>query len=480
MSYPVLILVLTVLAVLLVICLYFAMANRRALQEALQRVQQELEKYAPIRDVDLEVSQRRRRLEEEVANATQQINTARRELETEISRKRQEAESEVSILNTRLQLARQELAEIQARLQEYELKLDMEEMGFYQPKFDFEDSLKYAEALDLVREAQKELIRQKLVLEGVTSKTPTAMRKLGLLAVDALNGDASTIISGVTYSNFEASKEKFRVEFDKINRLLEETGIRISAKYLELKVKEMAIAYDYREAEEKAKQEQAELKEMMREEEDARVEAEKAREKAIEEEQLYQQALETARQELASKSAEDRESYEKKIQELEAQLQQAKADRERATSMAQITKKGHVYIISNLGSFGESVFKIGVTRREKPDERIRELGDASVPFGFDVHALVHDDDAPALEASLHNHFQDKRMNKVNPRKEFFRVSMDEIKEACEKLGCKIRITRLAEAREYRATLALETSASEEEKRGQPAFGLGGIPRIRET
>src|SRR3990172_4471541 len=291
MSYPVLVLVLAALGVLLGVCLYLVLSKKRALQEALQITRKELEKYALIRDVDAEVSERRRKLEEEITNATRQINTARRELEAEISQKRQEAESDVSSLNARLLLAQQELAEIQARLQEYELKLDMEEMGFYQPKFEFEDSLKYAEALDLIREAQKELIRQKLVLDGVTSNTSTAMRKLGILAVDALNGEASTIISAVTYSNFEASKEKFRVEFDKINRLLEATGIRISPKYLELKVKEMAIAYDYREAEEKAKQEQAELKEMMREEEDARVEAERAREKTMQEEQLYQQAL---------------------------------------------------------------------------------------------------------------------------------------------------------------------------------------------
>ena len=155
MSYPVLILLLAALAVFLGVCLYFAMSKKRALQEALQTTRKELEKYAPIRDVDSEVSERRRKLEEEVTHATQQINAARRELEAEISRKRQEAESEVSTLNTRLLLAQQELAEIQARLQEYELKLDMEEMGFYQPKFEFEDSLKYAEALDLIRKPRR-------------------------------------------------------------------------------------------------------------------------------------------------------------------------------------------------------------------------------------------------------------------------------------------------------------------------------------
>jgi len=160
MSYPVLVLVLAALGVLLGVCLYLVLSKKRALQEALQITRKELEKYALIRDVDAEVSERRRKLEEEITNATRQINTARRELEAEISQKRQEAESDVSSLNARLLLAQQELAEIQARLQEYQLKLDMEEMGFYQPKFKFEDSLQYAEALDLIREAQKELIRQ--------------------------------------------------------------------------------------------------------------------------------------------------------------------------------------------------------------------------------------------------------------------------------------------------------------------------------
>ena len=339
------------------------------------------------------------------------------------------------------------------------MKLDLEEMGFYQPKFEFEDAPTYAEGLDLVREAQRELIRQKLVLEGIKPETPKGMRNLGKLAVDAFNGEASTIIDAVSYSNFEASKEKLRGEFEKINHLLEVTAMRISQKYLELKVKEMAIAYDYREAEEKAKQEQAEIKEMMREEEDSRAEAERARQKAIEEEQRYQEALEEVRKEMESKSTEEREVYEKKLQDLEAQLQAAHADRERATSMAQITKKGHVYIISNIGSFGERVFKIGMTRRTEPDERIKELGDASVPFGFDVHAMVHTDDAPALEAALHNQFETRRLNKVNLRKEFFRLSIDEIEEACKQLGFAFRLTKLAEAREYRATLELEAKAS---------------------
>lgn len=444
--------------VLLAYLLSREIQRRRTAEDSLAAANNELERFTPIRDVDREVAERRRRLSEEIEVANKHLAAARQELDAELRRKRETSQAEDAQLTARIEASRRNLTELEARIQEYELKLDLEEMGFYQPKFDFEDAPTYAEALDLVREAQKELIRQKLIMEGIGPGTQKEFISLGRLAVDAFNGEASAISDSVSYSNFEASKEKLRTEFEKVNRLLGVTGLRISSKYLELKVKEMAIAYDYREAEEKAQQEQAEIKEMMREEEDARVEAERARKKAMEEEQRYQEALEEARREMESKSAEERGVYEQKLQELEAKLQAAHADRERATSMAQITKKGHVYIISNIGSFGEKVLKIGMTRRTEPEARIKELGDASVPFAFDVHAMVQADDAPALEASLHGHFESRRMNKVNLRKEFFRVSIEEIEEACNHLGVALRLTRLAEARDYRATLELETKS----------------------
>lgn len=478
------------LVIVLGILLYIQSAKRTALGRALEAAQTKLEGFAPIRNVEEEVARRRKQMDQEISNKRSQIQEAiaktkqqvarsRNQLDQEISQKRgqlqeaiaktgrdiehmrRNAQIEAADLTQRVASMRKDLAEAEARLREYEMKIDLEEMGFYQPRFVFDDALQYAEALDLVREAQRELVRQKLVLEGVTPQTPKASKNVAKLAADAFNGDATAIISDVTYSNFEASKQKLRAEYDKVNRLLEGTGIRISAKLLDLKIKEMAVAYDYREAEERARREQAEIKAMMKEEEEARVEAEETREKAIEKERMYQQALDVARQELESKSAEEREANQRKVQELEAQLQAAKADRERATSMAQITKKGHVYIISNIGSFGEDVFKIGQTRREEPKDRIRELGDASVPFEFDIHAMIKTDDAPGLETAIHNQFESKRMNKVNPRKEFFRVSIDEIAEVCEELGHRAHLTKIAEARDFRQTLAIEARAAGE-------------------
>jgi hypothetical protein len=143
---------------------------------------------------------------------------------------------------------------------------------------------------------------------------------------------------------------------------------------------------------------------------------------------------------------------------LQAKYDEAEARNQRALSMAQQTRRGHVYIISNLGSFGEHVYKVGLTRRLEPMDRIKELGDASVPFEFDVHAMIFSDDAPSLEKELHRHFEDSRLNKVNMRKEFFRAPLAEIRNEIEQKGVDVHWTMMAEAREYHESLAISRKA----------------------
>lgn len=123
--------------------------------------------------------------------------------------------------------------------------------------------------------------------------------------------------------------------------------------------------------------------------------------------------------------------------------------------MAQQTRRGNVYVISNIGSFGENVYKIGLTRRLEPLDRIRELGDSSVPFDFDVHAMIFAEDAPAVETQLHRHFLLRQLNKVNHRKEFFRVTLKEIRDELTTLGLEASWTMTAAAKEYRESLAIE-------------------------
>ena len=132
--------------------------------------------------------------------------------------------------------------------------------------------------------------------------------------------------------------------------------------------------------------------------------------------------------------------------------------------MAQQTKSGNVYVISNIGSFGENVYKIGMTRRLEPLDRIRELGDASVPFEFDVHSMIYCDEAPGLESLLHRKFLRLQMNKVNPRKEFFRISLADIKFEIDKMNINAKWTMTAEARQYRESLSIEELISNDKQK----------------
>ena len=122
--------------------------------------------------------------------------------------------------------------------------------------------------------------------------------------------------------------------------------------------------------------------------------------------------------------------------------------------MAQQTKRGHVYIISNIGAFGDNVYKIGMTRRLEPKDRVTELGDASVPFSFDIHAMIYSIDAPTLEKTLHKKFINNQVNKVNPRKEFFDVTLSDIRNIIDEMGIEAHWTMTAEAKEYYESKAM--------------------------
>lgn len=174
--------------------------------------------------------------------------------------------------------------------------------------------------------------------------------------------------------------------------------------------------------------------------------------------------MEQARAEVENATAQDKALLESRLADLNGRLLEAEAKNQRALSMAQQTRCGHVYIISNAGSFGDDVLKIGLTRRLEPLDRVKELGDASVPFTFDVHAMIYSEDAPTLERMFHREFEIHRINKVNYRKEFFRIPLDLIRDFAAKRGLETTFTMVAEAREYRETQALEKMSPAERLR----------------
>ena len=274
--------------------------------------------------------------------------------------------------------------------------------------------------------------------------------------LDAFNGKVDSIMSQVKPHNHDKLEEQIIDVYNIVNHNGKAfRDAHISKAYLDATLEQLKWATIAQKIKQEDREEQRRIKEQIREEERAKREYEKARKDAEKEERLIQQAMKDAESKLLSAAEEERSKYEAEIAQLRSNLEEAYTKGERAMSMAQQTKQGHVYIISNIGSFGEEVFKVGLTRRLEPMDRVKELGDASVPFGFDVHAMVFSSDAPALEKKLHELLEKNRVNKINPRKEFFRVPVTSIKAIVEESGYSVHWTLKAEAAEYRETLRLE-------------------------
>jgi hypothetical protein len=274
--------------------------------------------------------------------------------------------------------------------------------------------------------------------------------------VDAFNGKVDAILAGVKSDNAGTLSQKIKDAFVLVNHNGRAfRNARITPEYLAARLEELRWAAVAQELKLKEREEQRELKERIREEERAQKEFERAMKDAEKEEELLRKAMEKARRDVEKASDEQKANYEEQLRILAEKLQQAEEKNRRALSMAQQTKSGHVYVISNEGSFGEHVYKIGMTRRLEPLDRVRELGDASVPFEFDVHAMIPSSDAPALEHALHKRFLQRQMNKVNPRKEFFRVTIGEVRAAAEQLGAQVTWTMMAECRQFKETKAIE-------------------------
>lgn len=204
------------------------------------------------------------------------------------------------------------------------------------------------------------------------------------------------------------------------------------------------------------KEEQKEVRARMREEAKLAKEIEEERKKLEKEQQHYQNALQRINAQLEAASDADRAAIEEKKAELVAQLDKIDKEFADVDYREANQRAGYVYVISNIGAFGENVYKIGMTRRLDPQDRVDELGDASVPFNFDVHAMIFSNDAPKLEAALHNAFADRKLNFVNQRREFFNVSLDEIKQVIkDNYDKSVEFVELAPAEQYRESLKLK-------------------------
>jgi len=331
-------------------------------------------------------------------------------------------------------------------------------MGLYQPHFDFDTSEKFKQTILEVRQKQKTMLKQQIAfrslinwqVDGSASKGKQMTNRAKRLTARAFNNECDAAIANARWNNVDKMEARIMKAFDDINKLNESNQIVISEDYLNLKLDELHLTHEYKEKKQEEKNEQYEIQRQIREEQKLQKEIEEA----IKNEKKYNQILEKAKLEADKASGEKLEKLKESIAILERQLAEAQEKSQRAISMAEQTKKGFVYVISNIGSFGENIYKIGMTRRLEPEIRIRELSSASVPFVFDVHAMILSDNAPELENTLHKKFDGKRVNLVNNRKEFFSVTLDEIKNEVAELNPEADFIETAEARELRETQIL--------------------------
>jgi hypothetical protein len=424
----------------------FDFLKKKEFQE-IEQLRNQLEKYKPITTIEVEVENQKKVLESLISNKQNEI---------------QKVESDYDKLNADYKAALETYTKLRKEVSIFENKLDLIEFGIYEPVYDFEKSDEYRAEQKKAIDLQKQMITSETAaicisnwtIDGSEAKGRASTKRYIKLTLRAFNGECDSLIAKVKWNNVNQMKVRITKSFETINKIGESQTVSIQKEYLDLKIKELVLEYEYQQKRQREKEELRAAQEELREEEKARREFEQAQKEAEKEETNYQKALEKARKEIQSTTGEKHDKLLEQITKLEQELKEAQERKERALSMAQQTKRGHVYVISNIGSFGQNVFKIGMTRRLEPTDRVKELGDASVPFQFDIHAMIFSEDAPKLENELHKAFTNHKVNMLNYRKEFFNVTIDEIEQKVKETGLDAEIIKLPEAMEYRETVAI--------------------------
>lgn len=411
-----------------------------------------------------QLRQRISELESLITPEMKDISTARQRLDAlhhEISLQEVKAlglEADLSRIQSEIDLAKKNLIETNDAVL-------LQEFGLYEPVYAFATSDLYKTRLIEIRSAQKAMIKNKQATTGFTNWTVNNNAAKGRkmvsdmqkLLIRAFNSECDEVIGNIKFNNIESGIKRITASRDAISKLGDIMGIGITPKYYKSKLDELHLAYEYQAKKQEEKEEQRRIREELREQAKLQKELEEARKKIVKDRQHYENALTQARERLATELNESTKAdLLEKIEAFESQLEKLDKDLKAVDYREANQKAGYVYIISNIGAFGNDVFKIGMTRRLDPMDRIDELGDASVPFKFDVHAMIFTEDAPKLESALHRAFESRKVNMVNNRREFFRVSLDEIKKVIqENFDKSVEFVDAPSAEQYRQSLLIQ-------------------------
>lgn len=358
--------------------------------------------------------------------------------------------------NNELKRLNEEINQAKSQLVVMNDAILFQDFALYEPRYDFCNSDEYKEKLQNIRNQQKQLIKDGYAVSGDKTWTVNGSLSQGnkmvadmqKLLLRAFNSECDEVINKVKYNNIEASEKKIRTSCDAISKLGKMMHIVITAPYFDLKIQELYLAFEYQQKKQEEKEALKEARAEMREAAKLQKEIEEQRKKIEKEQTHYQAAYQNVLKQL-EESPDNTDLLDKKT-EIEKNLTEIEKAIKDVDYREANQRAGYVYVISNIGAFGENVYKIGMTRRLAPQDRIDELGDASVPFNFDVHAMIFSDDAPALESALHRAFESKKVNMINQRREFFNVTLDEIKEVVYKNYDKtVEFIDYPDAQQYR-------------------------------
>lgn len=337
---------------------------------------------------------------------------------------------------------------------------------FHDDEIEFNPTIKLKLHCMNIKELRKEFNENQRCINEVLKKyedryTTKANSTIYKLMVIALKAEQQNILYNLKYGKLEKSIEDVKITTQKYldiaaegNKSIFNTLVKFINEIEFLFIRAIEIEYEYYIKKEQQKEEQARLREQMRQEAEERKVLEQQKKQVEKEEEKYK--VEIFKIEESLSTSQDNEMLQKlrvRLEELKNQLDNVEHKKQDIIKR-QNGKAGYVYIISNLGSFGEKTFKIGMTRRLNPQDRVDELGDASVPFVFDVHSFIFSDDAVALEKKLHEVLNDKRTNKINLRKEFFNVSIDELEILVQEIEPTAEFNKTMVAEQYRQTLSI--------------------------
>lgn len=377
-----------------------------------------------------------------------QIEASRDELRRTVENERRDWASESQRLEDQLRALRSELAQAERQLVTARAAAALQDVGVFDFEHPAEHSAHLAARLDSVRAQYKEMARAKQAIHATSNFTFNNSTAQGLKFVNqmstimlrAYNAEAENCVKTVKAGNLATATSRLTKAKEQVERQGTMINLRVDESYHHLRIQEMVLAAEHLQVLAAEKEMERARREELREQKKAEAELAAAREKLAKERAMHQATLDAL---LANGDLEGAERMRAKIAEDELAL----ADVERRAANI---RAGYVYVISNIGAFGENMVKIGMTRRLEPMDRVNELGDASVPFRFDVHALFYSDDALATEAMLHRTFAAERVNKVNFRREFFRVTPHQVLEVLKEHHVElVEFTELPTAEEFR-------------------------------